>query len=518
MKNANINRLVIIATLVTLLAGSEDDLPKSEPRANIPQIDFSLPDYISNIRQTKFENTTSLRDSTALNALIETTMVMEHIPGAATWASKNGQVIWQKCYGLANIEDSVPVADTTLFMLASISKTITATAIMQLWERGAFGLFDDVNDYLSFNVRNPNNPNTPITFYTLLTHTSSIADNWSILGPLYTYEGDSPISLDSFLSNYLVPGGIYYNPSNYYTWPPGGGGDYSNVGVALLGYLVEAIEDSFPVHCQDSIFQPLSMDETSWFLANLDPNNIAVPYHWNGSSYTPYRHYGYPDYPDGQLRTSATQLAQHLTAFMQYGQIDTVRMLDSATVDLMTTVQYQATPTLHIGLIWWHHFAGTRWVWGHGGGDDGVSTRSAFCPEENSAVIVLTNSESDDGPDVIENALFDYATQLDVAEHKATMPAAMNLQVAPNPFHSKARIRYSILDPGYSTKNPALDIYDASGRLVKSFNLESKIENQGSAISWRGDDDAGRELPCGVYFVKLTSGEFEETKKVLLVR
>ena len=81
------------------------------------------------------------------------------------------------------------------------------------------------------------------------------------------------------------------------------------------------------------------MNETSWFLAGLDTNNIAVPYYWDGSNYVPYQHYGYPDYPCGQLRTSVPQLARHLMAFMQYGMIDSVRILDSATVELMKTIQ-----------------------------------------------------------------------------------------------------------------------------------------------------------------------------------
>jgi flagellar hook assembly protein FlgD len=67
-------------------------------------------------------------------------------------------------------------------------------------------------------------------------------------------------------------------------------------------------------------------------------------------------------------------------------------------------------------------------------------------------------------------------------------------------------------------QKPEIEIYDASGRLVKWLNLESSIENQGSAISWRGDDDAGMKLPGGVYFIKLTAGNLEETKKVLLIR
>jgi flagellar hook assembly protein FlgD len=60
-------------------------------------------------------------------------------------------------------------------------------------------------------------------------------------------------------------------------------------------------------------------------------------------------------------------------------------------------------------------------------------------------------------------------------------------------------------------QKPGIEIYDVSGRLVKSFDHESTIR-------WDGTDQSNRQLGSGVYFVKLTSGEFEETRKVLLVR
>ncbi len=91
------------------------------------------------------------------------------------------------------------------------------------------------------------------------------------------------------------------------------------------------------------------------------------------------------------------------------------------------------------------------------------------------------------------------------------------LQVTPNPFAKLTNIRYTILDTRYWMKEPTLRIYDASGRMVKSFDLESSIQNQESAISWSGDDSAGRKLPCGVYFVKLDVGTETATRKVILV-
>ena len=130
---------------------------------------------------------------------------------------------------ISNIEQKKSVTDSTLFCIASISKTITATAVMQLWEQGLFELDDDVNDYLSFNVRNPNYPDVPITFRMLLTHTSSI-NGWT---NNITHNQDNPIPLGFYMENYLVPGGVHYNSSDWNSWMPGTSYDYSDESAAL---------------------------------------------------------------------------------------------------------------------------------------------------------------------------------------------------------------------------------------------------------------------------------------------
>jgi hypothetical protein len=96
--------------------------------------------------------------------------------------------------------------------------------------------------------------------------------------------------------------------------------------------------------------------------------------------------------------------------------------------------------------------------------------------------------------------------------------STISLNVHPNPFQHSTEIRYSIFDTRYSMQKPTIRIYDATGRLVKSLNPESRIENQESAISWHGDDNAGRKLPGGVYFVTLTTPDRELVEKAILLR
>ena len=96
--------------------------------------------------------------------------------------------------------------------------------------------------------------------------------------------------------------------------------------------------------------------------------------------------------------------------------------------------------------------------------------------------------------------------------------SCIDLSATPNIFTDATQIRYSILDTRYLIQTPAIGIYDSGGRLVKSFNVESSIGNQGSSVSWRGVDDANRKLGSGVYFVKLSTGDHVVTEKLLLIR
>lgn len=237
----------------------------------------------------------AILDSTELDSIIINTMEINHIPGlTALITTKEGGIVWSRNYGLANIALNQPVEDSTLFLMASISKTIVATAIMQFWEADSFELDDNINDYLDdFQIINPSHPNDTITFRKLMIHTSSVNDNWSMLTPLKTC-GDSPVSLDSFFVNYFTPGGVYYSPNNFNTFSPNNNTwDYSNVGIALLAFMVEKFSGtSFDQYCRDNIFNPLEMNKTSWFLEGLDTTKIATPYRWTAGQYTASCHQG----------------------------------------------------------------------------------------------------------------------------------------------------------------------------------------------------------------------------------
>jgi CubicO group peptidase (beta-lactamase class C family) len=322
-----------------------------------------------------------------------------HIPGVAACAIKEGVVDWMATYGYADLDHDVLVTTDTLFMLGSVSKIVTGIAFMQLFERALIDLDDDINAYLPFEVHHPDYPETIITPRMLLSHVSGIHDNWDVLGPLQVSGNDSPISLSVFTRGYLLLHESYYQSSNYNDAEPGTRFDYTNVGSALIAYLVEVLSNTtFEEYCQQNIFTPLGMDETSWFLANLDIDSIAIPYRYVGSGFIAQGHYSSPVYPCGFMRTSVRQQAQLLTALMEGGTLGNTTILNTSTLQLMMTHHYPDLVS-HYGFFFEHYGV----LWGHNGLGPGVATRTFFYPEAHEGVIIMLNLKDATALNTIHN-------------------------------------------------------------------------------------------------------------------
>lgn len=330
-----------------------------------------------------------------LDAFIHRQMRAGRIPGLSVAVVRGAGTIWSRGYGWANIPHELRATKDVEFMLASVSKTVTGVAVMQAVEDGLIDLDAGIDEVLPFAVRNPEFPAEPITTRMLLTHTSTISDNWAVLTDVYV-DGDSPVALGDFLAGYFTPGGESYDAErNFLSGHPGTRYRYCNVAVSLAAYLVEAASaTAFDAWCQERIFAPLEMDHTSWHLRGLHRHGIAMPYRYDGTHdrYRAYGQYGYPDYPDGQLRSSAGELARFLLAFIRLGELDGARILQEETVREMRRSQ---VPDLIAGqgLIWYVlHRRGER-LWGHNGGDSGVATQMFFRPTDGTGVITLANGD-----------------------------------------------------------------------------------------------------------------------------
>ena len=390
----------------------------------------------------------------SLDSLFQNCLDQYHIPGIAACAVRADNVVWSGSYGYARLEDRVQVTDTTVFNLASVSKTATAAALMQLWEAGLFGLDDDVSDHLPFQVRHSRFPDSAITFRQLLTHTSGIIDYWPTFEQLLR-QGDPDVPLRAFVEGYLVPGGEYYDSlHNFAPWPPGLLYTYSNMGIALAGYLVQALADSFHHFTRDSLFLPLEMNRTVWYFADIDTNTMAMPYRYTDSGFVRYGHQSLPDVPAGTMKSSASELGHFLAAMLGYGTRHGVRVLDSSTVALMTTVQ----PPSNIGLVWHPGYVGSRPVWCHGGAWNGISTWIGFCREDMTGAVVLCNvggaHSAIEG--VMLPALFDLAAGVS-DENPAPLPSRPATTICRGTLH---------LPPEVVPGRVAPRLVDVTGRTV----------------------------------------------------
>ena len=231
----------------------------------------------------------------------------QKIPAMSILIFKEEDVLYEKYFGKSNLEQNASLANNHVFLIASISKVVTASALLQLHEDGYFSLDENINNHLPFAVNIPNY-STDITFRMLLTHTSGIADG-SALDDQYYYGQDPPIALDFFLENYLTPGGNFFSVSeNFHDFEPGTEHEYTNEGSALIGLLVEEISGvDFNTYCKQNIFNPLGMSNTYWRLDEIT-QTIVQPYDYDEGEYEAIEHYTFTDYPNGGLRSTGEDM------------------------------------------------------------------------------------------------------------------------------------------------------------------------------------------------------------------
>lgn len=314
-------------------------------------------------------------------------------PGATVLVFKQGKVIFSKGYGFANIEEGRVASPDTLYQVASVSKLVTATAVMQLYEQGFFQLDDDISQYLPFKVRNPLFPNAPITFRMLLAHVGSIGDGPAYWNSYTIGQSEDPSEpLSEFLREYFTPNARHYNSeSNFVDAKPGTQAEYSNVGFGLLGYLVEHISgEPFDKYCRQEIFKPLGMASSQWFYRDVDKRRMAMPYGYDAldKTFTPLGYYSFSNYPDGTLKTSTTEFMRFVHLFLNDGKtLNGKPFLRPETVQEMLRVQYPTVSEVP-GLGW--AVVGNKHM--HGGSDPGIDTVVYISKEEQWGVIMFANS------------------------------------------------------------------------------------------------------------------------------
>ena len=328
-----------------------------------------------------------------VDALIKTEMSAQQIPALAVAVIDSGQVIHLSVDGYKDLDSKWKADESTAFHIASVSKTVLCMAVFQLVERGMLDLNTDINEYLPFKVVNPHFPTDIITPGALLIHRSGILDDYEVYQPFWKIpKGDPAIGLQAFLQDYLERGGKFYNDAHFETEEGPFRFKYSNTGFALLGLIVETVAGmDLERYCQQYIFEPLGMQNTSWFLRYLDTSQIAKTYSKSEAGKLVFKGFnGYPDYPAGQLRTSISDFAKLISGYLNADEENFI--LKRSTINTITP-----SPGIsHKGFYTWFlrsihdtiHYV-------HSGGDLGVRTITAIDVRSKDGVIIFANAEVD---------------------------------------------------------------------------------------------------------------------------
>ena len=310
------------------------------------------------------------------------------IPGATVSVVRDGEVLFAKGYGEADVEAGEPVvADETLFRIASTSKLFTSTAVMQLVEEGKLDLDEDVNAYLD-DVEIPNTyPGRPVTLRHLLTHTAGFEES-------FTGSGASDAADVEPLGEYLskVPARVR---------PPGEVTAYSNYGMSLAGHVVEEASGmSFARYVEGNVTGPLGMDSTT---AAQPPapalrKELATGYGIEGGEPAAGPFEYIDEAPAGSVSTTATDMARFMIAHLQDGRYGDARILDEATAREMHTRQFSNDPRLDgIALGFYEQTMNGERVIEHGGNLLRFHALAALLPEEDVGIFVAYNSYGEGG-------------------------------------------------------------------------------------------------------------------------
>lgn len=323
-----------------------------------------------------------------IDAQIITEMNENQIPSLSASVIKNNQIVWQKHYGNSVVANSQPDS-TSIYSIASVSKTILVTAVMQLVDEGLIEIDADINNYLPIEISNPNFPENRITVRMLLTHTSGLAwpvDDYEVPGFYDYYPSDSAPLLNEWIPEYVLPNGNHYVNAVWKNSIPGERELYSNIGTGILGYLVELVSGTdFNSYCKQHIFTPLEMQNTSYAYADLDMNRVVKKY---GKNYLPIEPYRQLHFPAQSLKTTIEDYSHFLIAYMNGGVYKSTRILQESSIHQMLQLNNPASGVCMI----WNKSLGD-W-YGHGGGEPGVGAQVEFHPERKVGLIIFSNKRN----------------------------------------------------------------------------------------------------------------------------
>ena len=340
-------------------------------------------------------------------------MQKHEVVGMSVAVVKDGDIAYSKSFGLKDRENSVPLKEEDLFRIASISKSFSATAIMQLVEAGKVSLQDDFSKLVGFRVRKPKFPETVITLKMVLSHTSSIND-----------------SQGYFELDVIDPSRNADWAKSYNDYEPGKGYRYCNLNFNMTGAVIERLSgERFDSYIKNHILKPLNL-YGGYCVDSLNTNLFVTLYSYDSAGgFTPspmayasraeqmadYRMgYSTPIFsPTGGMKISAPDLARYMIMHMNRGSFEDTRIISKRSSRTMQkTVAKKAGYGLAITNV--EDLIPGKTMTGHTGSAYGLYSALFFEPKEKFGFVVITNgchpSESDGMNTVLRttiNSLYD---------------------------------------------------------------------------------------------------------------
>ena len=332
--------------------------------------------------------------------------------GLSVAVVKDGEIVYSGSFGKKNMEQDTPLGRNDLFRIASISKSFSATAIMQFAEAGLISLDDDFSDLVGFKVRNPHYPETVITLRMVLSHTSSVSDK------------EGYFNLDIINPEKNPDWHLSYND-----YEPGTQYQYCNLNYNMTGAVIEKLSGvRFDHHIKEQILDPLGL--YGGFNVNLLDSALLAPiYRYNSESnhfkasanaYAPRTDeinnytmgYSTPVFsPTGGMKISANDLAKYMIMHMNYGSYNDVNIISEESAKLMQTPIVDENG-YGLALRNLNKLIPGKDMKGHTGSAYGLYSVMAFHPEEKFGFIAITNGGHPNRTDGVNNLLYDAVNTL----------------------------------------------------------------------------------------------------------
>lgn len=302
------------------------------------------------------------------------------VPGASVVVVKDNKEIFKSGYGYSNLESKTKVdIDKTSFPACSVSKLFTATAILQLYEKGELDLDRNIEEYIS-PYKVINKYDTPVTCRNLLTHSSGIDE-------------ESELNVATLDYNLVKKQEYYFNthPIKVVT-EPNTICRYSNIGYNILGYIVEKVsKTSYEDYVKENILKPLEMNDST---IRLKSNDTAKGYTDEGNKYIENTlAYQYTSGSCGII-TTTKDMENFIIANLNNGKFKDNKILSDKTLKIMQDKQFsnsEVIPGMGFGFIRSYR-NGEEIIKHEGALPSGYTTTLFILPKENIGIYIATNS------------------------------------------------------------------------------------------------------------------------------